>query len=124
MEAATELVFTEGPAYHADGSVFFTDIANNTSCTPIAVGKNRFLIGASDGRGAENSGAGAQFNGVIEITKSDDEFDQMRFRLPLMPAAIAFLFGFFFIGWFVDQSDGKNDSGRSRLEMEFESGED
>lgn len=29
VEAATELVFTEGPAYHADGSVFFTDIANN-----------------------------------------------------------------------------------------------
>lgn len=29
VESATELVFTEGPAYHADGSVFFTDIANN-----------------------------------------------------------------------------------------------
>ena len=29
VEAATELVFTEGPAYHRDGSVFFTDIANN-----------------------------------------------------------------------------------------------
>ena len=29
VEAATELVFTEGPAYHPDGSVFFTDIANN-----------------------------------------------------------------------------------------------
>jgi len=29
VEAATELVFTEGPACHADGSVFFTDIANN-----------------------------------------------------------------------------------------------
>lgn len=29
VEAATELVFTEGPAYHADGSVFFTEIANN-----------------------------------------------------------------------------------------------
>lgn len=29
VEAATELVFTEGPAYHADGSVFFTDIQNN-----------------------------------------------------------------------------------------------
>ncbi len=28
VEAATELVFTEGPAYHRDGSVFFTDIAN------------------------------------------------------------------------------------------------
>lgn len=29
VEAATELVFTEGPAYHAGGSVFFTDIAND-----------------------------------------------------------------------------------------------
>jgi cyanophycinase len=29
LESLTELVFTEGPAYHADGSVFFTDIANN-----------------------------------------------------------------------------------------------
>lgn len=29
VESATELVFTEGPAYHQDGSVFFTDIANN-----------------------------------------------------------------------------------------------
>lgn len=29
LEPATELVFTEGPAYHADGSVFFSEIANN-----------------------------------------------------------------------------------------------
>ena len=29
VEAATELVFTEGPAFHRDGSVYFTDIANN-----------------------------------------------------------------------------------------------
>lgn len=29
LEPATELVFTEGPAYHVDGSVYFTDIANN-----------------------------------------------------------------------------------------------
>ena len=29
VEAVTELVFTEGPTYHPDGSVFFTDIANN-----------------------------------------------------------------------------------------------
>lgn len=29
VEAATELAFTEGPAYYRDGSVFFTDIANN-----------------------------------------------------------------------------------------------
>ena len=29
VEAATELVFTEGPAFHRDGSVYFTEIANN-----------------------------------------------------------------------------------------------
>jgi gluconolactonase len=29
VTAATELVFTEGPAYHMDGSVFFSDIQNN-----------------------------------------------------------------------------------------------
>lgn len=29
LEPATELVFTEGPAYHSDGSVFFTEIGNN-----------------------------------------------------------------------------------------------
>ena len=29
VESAVELVFTEGPAYHQDGSVYFTDIANN-----------------------------------------------------------------------------------------------
>lgn len=29
VQPATELVFTEGPAYHKDGSVFFSDIANN-----------------------------------------------------------------------------------------------
>ena len=29
VEAVTELVFTEGPAADADGSIYFTDIANN-----------------------------------------------------------------------------------------------
>ena len=29
VEAATELVFTEGPSFHRDGSVYFTEIANN-----------------------------------------------------------------------------------------------
>lgn len=52
----------------------FTDIANNTSCTPIPVASNRFLIGASDGRGEESAGTGAAFNGVIEIGKQGDGF--------------------------------------------------
>ena len=29
LEAATELVFTEGPAYHESGAVYYTEIANN-----------------------------------------------------------------------------------------------
>jgi gluconolactonase len=41
VESATELVFTEGPAYHRDGSVYFTDIANNRIV--------RLAPGASDG---------------------------------------------------------------------------
>lgn len=53
----------------------FTDIANNTSCTPIPAGNGRFLIGASDGRGEDTAGAGAVFNGVVEIkNQSGDGF--------------------------------------------------
>ena len=29
LAAATSLAFTEGPAVHADGTVFFSDIENN-----------------------------------------------------------------------------------------------
>ena len=29
VQAVTELVFTEGPAYHADGSVYFSDLPSN-----------------------------------------------------------------------------------------------
>ena len=29
VTSVNELVFTEGPAYHRDGSVFYTDIQNN-----------------------------------------------------------------------------------------------
>ncbi len=50
----------------------FDRIANNSTCTPMPLGENRFLIGASDGRGEENAGTGADSNGVIEISRSDD----------------------------------------------------
>ncbi len=50
----------------------FDGIANNSSCTPIPVAKGRFLIGASDGRGEENAGKGAESNGVIEIEQGTD----------------------------------------------------
>jgi outer membrane protein assembly factor BamB len=51
----------------------FTDVANNTSCTPVPVGQGRFLIGASEGRGEETSGPGAPNNGVVEIKRSGDQ---------------------------------------------------
>lgn len=49
----------------------FSDISNNTVCTPIPLGDGKFLIGASDGRG-EQAESGAPSNGVIQIAKSDD----------------------------------------------------
>ena len=52
----------------------FTKIENNTTCTPIPAGPNRFLIGASDGRGAENAASGAAFNGMIEITRNGEQY--------------------------------------------------
>ncbi len=52
----------------------FTDISSNTSCTPYPCRPNRFLIGASDGRGETASGAGAASNGVIEINREGDQF--------------------------------------------------
>lgn len=51
-----------------------TDISNNTSCTPVPLGNNRFLIGASDGRGEQSAGSGARNNGVIEVTRVGSDY--------------------------------------------------
>lgn len=54
----------------------FSDIANNTTCTPIPVGDGLFVIGASDGRGEQGSGKTAASNGLIEIkTTVDGKYD-------------------------------------------------
>jgi outer membrane protein assembly factor BamB len=45
----------------------FTDIANNTTCTPIPVGDSSFVIGASDGRGEQAGGTTAPSSGLIAI---------------------------------------------------------
>lgn len=45
----------------------FSDLANNTTCTPIPVADGRFLIGASDGRGEQSAGKTAASNGLIQI---------------------------------------------------------
>lgn len=50
----------------------FTDIANNTTCTPIPVGDGEFFIGASDGRGEQGAGKTAASNGLIKIQKQAD----------------------------------------------------
>ncbi|MFM9062549.1 MAG: PQQ-binding-like beta-propeller repeat protein [Pirellula sp.] len=54
----------------------FTDLANNTTCTPIPVADGKFLIGASDGRGEQSSGKTAASNGLIQIKSiGDGKFD-------------------------------------------------
>jgi len=50
----------------------FTDIANNTTCTPIPVGDGLFVIGASDGRGEQGAGKTAASNGLIQIKPMAD----------------------------------------------------
>ncbi|QDT08959.1 PQQ-binding-like beta-propeller repeat protein [Planctomycetes bacterium K23_9] len=67
----------------------FTDIAANTSCTPVPAGLGRFLIGASDGRGEEASGAGARHNGVVEI-KHDGEKYSASYRWNAQKATSSF----------------------------------
>ncbi|QDU99059.1 outer membrane protein assembly factor BamB family protein [Lignipirellula cremea] len=57
----------------------FTDISNNSSCTPVPVGDGKFLIGASDGRGEENAGNGAASNGLLQIVKQDDGAFALKF---------------------------------------------
>ena len=47
------------------------DVSNNTSNTPIPLGDGRFLVGASEGRGAQPAGA-PKSNGVVEITKDEN----------------------------------------------------
>lgn len=57
----------------------FTELSNNTSCTPTFVSEGRFLIGASDGRGETNTGASAASNGLIEISRGEDGSFQASF---------------------------------------------
>lgn len=57
----------------------FTEITNNTTCTPIPVSTNRFLIGASDGRGETGGDNPAASNGLITIERGDDGKFQVAF---------------------------------------------
>lgn len=58
----------------------FTDISNNSSCTPMPVGNGRFLIGASDGRGETTPGAAAKSNGLIEVVPQADGTFKVGFK--------------------------------------------
>ena len=48
------------------------DVSNNTSNTPMPAGENRFVIGASNGRGQTDPAAAAASNGLVEIVRNDD----------------------------------------------------
>lgn len=51
----------------------FDKIAGNSTPTPIPIGSNRFLIGATVGRGESGGGKAAESNGVIEISGSEED---------------------------------------------------
>ena len=50
----------------------FTDVANNTTCTPIPVADGKFIVGASDGRGEQGAGKTAASNGLLEVKPTND----------------------------------------------------
>jgi outer membrane protein assembly factor BamB len=58
----------------------FTNLANNSTCTPIPVADGQFLIGASDGRGEQNTGNAAASNGLIEIKPTEDGRFEVDFK--------------------------------------------
>jgi outer membrane protein assembly factor BamB len=68
----------------------FSEISNNSSCTPMPVGGGQFLIGASDGRGETTPGAGAESNGLIEITRNADGDFQAGFKWQASKATSTF----------------------------------
>jgi outer membrane protein assembly factor BamB len=47
-------------------------VSNNTTATPFPLKDGRFLLGASEGRGEETGGLGAESNGVVQIQKQED----------------------------------------------------
>lgn len=46
-------------------------VANNTTATPYPLTDGRFLLGASEGRGEETGGKGAESNGVVQIQEEE-----------------------------------------------------
>jgi outer membrane protein assembly factor BamB len=68
----------------------FTDISNNSSCTPMPVGSGTFLMGASDGRGETTPGAAAESNGLIEVVPQSDGTFHVGFKWRATKATATF----------------------------------
>jgi len=49
----------------------FDDVSSNSTPTPMPIGKGRFLIGATEGRGESDTSDKKNSNGVIEIKKNE-----------------------------------------------------
>lgn len=50
----------------------FSDLANNTTCTPVPVSDGKFVVGASDGRGEQSGAQAAASSGLIEVKALSD----------------------------------------------------
>ncbi|MFO1063387.1 MAG: PQQ-binding-like beta-propeller repeat protein [Pirellulales bacterium] len=68
----------------------FTELSNNTTCTPIPIADGRFLIGASEGRTETPGQNPAASNGVIEVTAQTDGSFQVGYVWRAEKAASSF----------------------------------
>jgi outer membrane protein assembly factor BamB len=67
-----------------------TDVANNSTCTPIPVGDGLFIIGASDGRGEQPAASTAASSGLIEIRPAGKGAYQAGFKWRAEKATCSF----------------------------------
>jgi len=49
----------------------FDDVSGNSTPTPVPAGTNRFVLGATVGRGSSRGGQAAESNGLIEISRDE-----------------------------------------------------
>lgn len=99
LKAESLVAFTEGPAYHADGSVYFSDVANNRIMRRDAKGQtrvNRFPSGRANGLAFDAQGRliaceGADEGGNRRLTRTEldgtltvlaDRYQGKRFNSP------------------------------------------
>lgn len=99
LKAESLVAFTEGPAYHADGSVYFSDVANNRIMRRDAKGETRvyrFPAGRANGLAFDQQGRllaceGADEGGNRRLTRTEldgtltvlvDRYQGKRFNSP------------------------------------------